>query len=1282
MRRRSLSMLLCVIMLVNLLSPNFSYVSGAQSFVVECDGFQVYYVVNNGWDDLQDVNVRVRNTGDATIENWALHYDPHGRIEGVWGACALEAEDGVVVRNDGHNANIAPGGEVTFGYILHSAVGAPDTFTACQKRVPKEEGFAVALRVTNGWESGFQGEMELTNETAETIEGWELTVQPTFAIDNLWPATAVKVADDGYGTYRIAGGPNLAIPPHGSVTLGFVGGASSGKELEGASLTEMVIGSGKQESDGGSEEEEQEEEEEKEENEEDEDEKRRSLTWEDMPDGDGDGIPDAAEAGMGTDPANPDSDGDGLSDGYEVLYSCTDPLAPSSQGGVSDYEWDLDGDGLSNGEELDGGTDPTEVDSDDDGLSDKEEAARGTNALERDTDGDGLPDGDETILGTDPLHTHTFDQPDAERVTDQAVGAGDAVFADVNGGEGPYEVSVDVTASGLAQNCLTAIHSTHSEAMENEAMLGGAVELDYGGGCVVESATVRFKLDEASVVGAEEQSEDSGTKTEDSLEWEGIRRYNIFMYFDDINMMLPIKTECDVEGGTIAATVDRLGSFCVMDVKQWTEDLGLSSDDGLDEVALEEGAVMAAGLADGEHVVDFGHPFLEPYRNYPNARGSAKYLEYPRGYNRRMSGSGLALFFIVDGGLPAASRERIKSEIINMADYAFTRYGGSLITFIELTHGLVEVPTGKEYASDMTEVVSILERGELNHGAPSSKTRIGDAYKVLVEYTARQKNYGYSPICVSLEGSGTLYNHNGEDRNLPYTLRNNCVYYSVNPYVEEGSLYHEITHMTGGKVIGDWEDFADEVIEDVNRVDASPAPDVPPIPDTSSAPPTPKFYQAIVSSGLRRIQLNSELGPGNGTDTDADSLTDWMEVDSDWLTTNQDGTVNVPTFGVFMARKGEELFYVKEGLDRYLRSNQGNLRELLKMQVLPIKSDPTSKDGDNDGIPDADEMVWDMVDARYRKVSPLRRDTVETLYPELVSGKGANKSSNPVYLEVEGNKVTAHLKVLFTGDSDKRALNGLSKEYTKTMEPALAEDILERFGEDVTYKELVVDGVTSRWGGDFAGTQYDFYKGMNVTFEVKIEEQKSKSWGEKLVEVDVKAGVCGRSHASYEFGLFNIMDGWRANGKRVVTMYNSSCDIDEHVNKDGSNCSEYNGCLYSTVVYEGIAAHEFGHVMGIGDVYASAPKNNGYQPISQTEVKYDESKFGVPLALEIMYHNGRALANDFEMVMAAFVENRQQYFVPSKERYVSSVIREPQIYLHEKTNKRYIWVGGEFVEED
>ena len=64
---------------------------------------------------------------------------------------------------------------------------------------------------------------------------------------------------------------------------------------------------------------------------------------------------------------------------------------------------DNDGDGLSDAEELSLGTDPNVRDTDSDGLDDGQENAIGTDPLNYDSDGDGINDGDEVSAGTDPL---------------------------------------------------------------------------------------------------------------------------------------------------------------------------------------------------------------------------------------------------------------------------------------------------------------------------------------------------------------------------------------------------------------------------------------------------------------------------------------------------------------------------------------------------------------------------------------------------------------------------------------------------------------------------------------------------------------------------------------------------------------------------------------------------------------------------------------------------------------------------------------------------------------
>lgn len=84
------------------------------------------------------------------------------------------------------------------------------------------------------------------------------------------------------------------------------------------------------------------------------------------------------------------TDTNGLSATVQIVVTV---LADLDRDGIPDIaDADIDGDGLDNARELALGTDPRRVDTDGDTLSDGAEVAAGTNPLLADTDGDGIPD--------------------------------------------------------------------------------------------------------------------------------------------------------------------------------------------------------------------------------------------------------------------------------------------------------------------------------------------------------------------------------------------------------------------------------------------------------------------------------------------------------------------------------------------------------------------------------------------------------------------------------------------------------------------------------------------------------------------------------------------------------------------------------------------------------------------------------------------------------------------------------------------------------------------------
>ena len=99
------------------------------------------------------------------------------------------------------------------------------------------------------------------------------------------------------------------------------------------------------------------------------------------------------------------------SEGLVAIQIVTVVTLPDRDGdGTADRDdADMDGDGLPNAQELTLGTDPRQPDTDGDGLSDSEELAAGvdgfvTDPLKSDTDNDGVSDGLEIALGLNPTN--------------------------------------------------------------------------------------------------------------------------------------------------------------------------------------------------------------------------------------------------------------------------------------------------------------------------------------------------------------------------------------------------------------------------------------------------------------------------------------------------------------------------------------------------------------------------------------------------------------------------------------------------------------------------------------------------------------------------------------------------------------------------------------------------------------------------------------------------------------------------------------------------------------
>lgn len=298
-------------------------------------------------------------------------------------------------------------------------------------------------------------------------------------------------------------------------------------------------------------------------------------------DSDGDGLPDIYEEALGTDANKADTDGDGLTDYQEVFVTGTDPTKYDSvTEGISDADADSDGDGLSNAQEIELGTDPQNTDTDEDGLSDYDELnVYGTDPLNPDTDGDGLKDGDEPHIGLDPTNPETFDKPDGEYYSNQEINFDSNIFSEVNKDDSPYKISLSMETNGYAESNLKIDTSRYSYAIENDAMIGGSLDIEISETCNPKNIVIRYLIND-------NYTDNTLNKYTDCDEFKGIKRLNIFKYFDDINMLLPIETKFDVDNNILYAEVDELGTYCIMDMEIWFNNLGLKPTTSIEKLSF------------------------------------------------------------------------------------------------------------------------------------------------------------------------------------------------------------------------------------------------------------------------------------------------------------------------------------------------------------------------------------------------------------------------------------------------------------------------------------------------------------------------------------------------------------------------------------------------------------------------------------------------------------------------------------------------------------------------
>ena len=861
---------------------------------------EISYEIQNNWGDGFIAAVTVKNTSDKPLEAWKLSFNGNFDISTIWNANLLYTDDcSFKVENDITTTPIPVGGEKVFsfqGIIASGETPAISDFKLISiviytERIqpePPVETEEAPSHETSEPSTGDDPEptTEETNETEEPVDpdpaerdentilcfGEYLSEENSIKV--YWYSTAegtvsVHENTDGNGWRKLAevtDGDSYEFTITEDFAIKYI--RVSQQTADGMIESEPFIVAANE--DG------------------------YACTWLDS---DNDGLPDYAEKIYGTDPENADTDGDGLSDYDEIYKTGTNPLKyDTDEDGVNDADSDNDKDGLTNSEELALGTDPNSADTDGDGLSDYDEINKhNTDPLKADSDGDTLNDGDEIILGLDPNDPETFGVPDAEYKVKQTISADSEVMERVNTEDSPYELSLEITASGNAQN-LIAGSSAYSSITESDARLGGAVSLDYYGGDV-EKVKLSYEIGESYI------SNEGSEYAKNCVDLQGIKRYNIFRYFEELNMLLPVATEFDEENNTLFAETDELGTYCVLDMEVLLQTFGVNPDGSQTEQVERQ---MYAGVNDG--------------------------------YN---------ICFIIDirkDVITEEQLENIKNEIIAFMSNAVTN--GKLIGVTICVQNYTDFSNNKSSAellghySTVEELTTALKEIKLDNEYDDNdfvRCCITDGIGLL-SYQSRGTNNYVFDIFSQID---CIFNRTKFDE-----IERNAISTGVNiSFITDNrkidSYQTEIPEETKGVVLNSLSNFAKKAY---NHVFEEPLVEF-------------DGFSAILATGYQTVELKEELNSFNDCHSDDDNITDWDEVDVDYwascglITFDDNNNVVLPT--VEQCMNYSEASYVVEALDR-LQSELGkDFGSAIALQnIMPISSDPTQEDSDGDGIID------------------------------------------------------------------------------------------------------------------------------------------------------------------------------------------------------------------------------------------------------------------------------------------------------------------------------------------
>ena len=555
--------------------------------------------------------------------------------------------------------------------------------------------------------------------------------------------------------------------------------------------------------------------------------------------------------------------------------------------------------------------------------------------------------------------------------SEQTIVVDSEALSEINTEDNAFKLSVNISAAGDAQTLLSADESRYSSAIKSDMVVGVVPELEYEEGYAVDEVTLNFNIKDDYIENTD------GEYAAVSEDFKGIKRYNVFKYFEDIDMLLPIETNYDTESNTVTTTVDELGTYCLVDMEKWFETLGIKPEE-LANANTAPSSVSMVGTSETTAV-------QSDSESTADAPIDVVFHAFEKG----------------------SAEEDVENAIMDTATRLFDKYGrnGNVHIFVASYTGVLPaLMDGRIYATNEDELDHILkilnpindsiQTDDLNYKRYVDKL-MKNCNGVLMENSDR-----YYVFVENMRVEAT----SGEKIDIAEYLKEKRMKAVVLSNYEGD--YDYIANATGGARIERISNFGEPTADYIISKHGDGKPK----------------YTVLVPTGWKEIEIdtkkitneyktviedNTQADKYDFTDktkypdTDEDGLIDLAEIrysfnKEDVIKWDSNGDVILPTIKECMSLKaGKD--YVKNSLSDYGFWDWGRLNDI---KVLPLYSDPTVKDTDGDDFEDGKETL----------LQRMKYNTI-TIDDHLLDDSGSINGNNPEITRDDLNKMIDHVRM-------------------------------------------------------------------------------------------------------------------------------------------------------------------------------------------------------------------------------------------------------------------------------